>query len=108
MRSKNQRAVSMLPFRRAGKRRHDPHAAAQQDRVKADHDAIQESARRVDASVAGTGGVSEDARAAAQQDRVRDDTEALQESARRVDASVSSDVRNTPIQQPDNQQDRRR
>lgn len=96
----------------------DAVAAAQQDQVKADHDALQESARRVDASVsedvrntpiqaahrAGSDGdlgknvAATDAAAVAKQEQVKADHDALEESARRVEASVTSDVRNRPIQ----------
>jgi hypothetical protein len=83
----------------------DPRAAAQQDQVKADHDALQEQARRVEASVpGGTGGTADqrhaatDPDAAAAQDRVKADHDRMQESARRVEASVPADVRDTPIQ----------
>lgn len=83
----------------------DPRAAAQQDQVRADHDALQEQARRVEASVpGGTSGTADPGRAAmdpdaaAVQDRVRADHDRMQESARRVEASVPADVRDTPIQ----------
>jgi hypothetical protein len=75
----------------------DPRAAAQQEQVKADHDRLEESARRVDASTA-SGGVATDREAAAKQDRVKADHDALQDSARRVEASVPADVRDTPVQ----------
>ncbi len=86
----------------------DPRAAAQQDQVRADHDALQEQARRVEASVPGGTGFTEgaadpghaatDPGAAAVQDRVKADHDRMQESARRVEASVPADVRDTPIQ----------
>jgi hypothetical protein len=76
----------------------DPRAAAQQEQVKRDHDQLEESARRVDASVASGGGAATDRDAAAKQDRVKADHDALQESARRVEASVPADVRDTPVQ----------
>jgi len=83
----------------------DPRAAAQQEQVRADHDALEEQARRVEASVpGGTGGTADpgraatDPEAAAVQDRVRADHDRMQESARRVEASVPADVRDTPIQ----------
>lgn len=75
----------------------DPNAAAQQDRMRADHDALQESARRVDAS-APNGGAAIDREAADTQDRVHAEHDRMQESARRVEASVPADVRDTPIQ----------
>ena len=100
----------------------DPKAAARQDQVKADHDALQESARRVNSSVSSdvretpvqpigrdAGGSSgsagrvdpdraaTDPQAAATQDQIREDHDRLEESARRVDASVPASVRNTPI-----------
>lgn len=76
----------------------DPRAAAQQDQVKADHDALQEQARRVDASVPPDGRAATDPDAAARQDQVKADHDRMQEQTRRVEASVPSDVRDTPIQ----------
>ena len=101
----------------------DPSAAAQQNQVKADHDALQESARRVQSSVSsdvrdtpvqpaeraqrGRSAATEhvnpdraapDPRAAATQDQTKADHDQLEESARRVDASVPASVRNTPVQ----------
>jgi hypothetical protein len=81
----------------------DPAAAAKQDQIRADHAALQESARRIDASQQTT----TDASAAAKQDQVRADHDALEESARRVKSSVSADVRNTPVQ-PSGSEDRDR
>lgn len=100
----------------------DPNAAAQQDRMKADHDALEESSRRVAASVpsevrdrpieasnldrrddAGTAERVEtrpaatDLDAAAQQDRIKADHDRMEASARRVEASVPAEVRDTPI-----------
>jgi hypothetical protein len=73
----------------------DPKSAAVQDQVKADHDALQESARRVESSVPSNmsdpRNAATDPRAAAIQDQVKADHDALQESARRVDASVNAD-----------------
>lgn len=104
----------------------DPNAAARQDQIKADHDALQESARRVKSSVpsdvretpvqpaerglgsssntAGRGNperAATDPRAAATQEQTKANHDRLQESARRVDASVPASVRNTPIQHSD-------
>ena len=89
----------------------DAGAAAQQDQVKADRDALQESAQRVDSSIPagvrdtpvaqGNAGGAVDSAAAALQDQVRADHDALQASARRVESSVSADVRDTPIQRAD-------
>jgi hypothetical protein len=90
----------------------DPAAATRQDQVRADHDAMQESARRVAASVpdsvrdnpvrqanpSGANDAATDPRAAALQDQVRKDHDALQESARRVESSISAETRDTPIQ----------
>ena len=76
----------------------DPNAAAQQNQVKADHDALQESARRVQSSVPSNQQPATDPDAAATQDRVKADRDRLQESARRVESSVSADVRDTPVQ----------
>ena len=106
----------------------DPRAAAKQDQVKADHDALEASARRVESSVSSdvsdtpirhtpvrddaprTTGLNRtnrefaatDPQAAARQDQVKADHDALEASARRVKASVPSAVRDTPIQQPAN------
>lgn len=79
----------------------DPNAAAQQDQVKADRDALQEQARRVEASVPSSGEAATDRDAAAAQDRVKADHDRIQESARRVEASVPADVRDTPIDRAD-------
>lgn len=96
----------------------DPRGAAIQEQVRADHDALEQSQRRVEASVSadvrntpvqhqdtgadrGMGTAATDASAAAKQDQVHADHDALQESARRVRASVPADVRNTPVQAPD-------
>ena len=107
----------------------DPQAAATQDQIRGDHDRLEESARRVDASVPasvrntpirpnepserGTTGssgttrpsnpmqVTTDTDASAKQDRVKADHDALEESAKRVKASVPADVRNTPVQPAD-------
>ncbi|HEX7153006.1 MAG TPA: hypothetical protein VF618_16080 [Thermoanaerobaculia bacterium] len=80
----------------------DPRAAAQQDQVKADHDALAEQARRVEASVPDNvtdpRRAATDPEAAATQDRVKADHDRMAESARRVEASVPADVRDTPIQ----------
>ncbi|HYR29025.1 MAG TPA: hypothetical protein VEU30_11210 [Thermoanaerobaculia bacterium] len=76
----------------------DPRAAAVQDQVKRDHDALEESARRVESSVSSTGGAVTDPAAAAKQDRVREDHDRLEESARRVEASVPPEVRDRPVQ----------
>lgn len=99
----------------------DPRAAAQQDQVKADHDALLEQSRRVESSVSQSVRdtpvqqssandtsvphrtdvqVATDPQAAAQQDRVKADHDALEESARRVKASVPADVRDTPVGEP--------
>ena len=83
----------------------DARAAARQEQVKADHAALEESARRVESSVGAglsTTPVHEaatDPAAAAKQDQIKADRDALQESARRVESSVPADVRNTPVQQ---------
>lgn len=98
-----------------------PVDSASQDQVRADHDALQESARRVEASVpasvretpvqpaasAGSGAdqvrnadpakAAVDRVAAARQDQVRADHDALEESARRVESSVPADVRDNPV-----------
>lgn len=84
----------------------DPHAAAQQAQVKADHDALEESARRVESSVEGrnatfAGEAATDPAAARKQDQVKADHDALAASARRVESSVSADVRDTPVQHTD-------
>ena len=76
----------------------DPRAAAQQDQVKRDHDALEEQARRVEASVPSNQQPATDPDAAAKQDQVRADHDRMQESARRVEASVPADVRDTPVQ----------
>jgi hypothetical protein len=76
----------------------DPRAAEQQRQLKADHDAIEASARRVAAS-GGDAGTTTDPEAAAQQDRIKADHDALEESARRVRGSVPRDVREEPIRE---------
>ena len=96
----------------------DPRAAAQQEKVKEDHDALEESARRVESSIsAGAEGsfaresnagnerhhadpenAAVDPAALQTQNRTKADHDALQESARRVNASVSAEVRDTPVQ----------
>ncbi|MEA2488912.1 MAG: hypothetical protein QOH21_704 [Acidobacteriota bacterium] len=76
----------------------DPRAAAQQEQVREDHDALEESARRVESSVPSNGEAATDREAAATQDRVKADHDRMQESARRVEASVPADVRDTPVQ----------
>lgn len=80
----------------------DPNAAAQQDQVKADKNALQEQARRVEASVPGNTldprHAATDPGAAAAQDRVKADHDQLEDSARRVEASVPAEVRDTPVQ----------
>jgi hypothetical protein len=73
----------------------DSRNAAKQDQVRADHDALADSARRVESSASQP---TTDPDAAAKQDRVRADHDRLEESARRVEASVPADVRNTPVQ----------
>ena len=85
----------------------DPRNAAIQEQVRADHDSLKESSRRVEASVRDDGGAATDREAAAKQDRVRADHDRLEESARRVEASVPSDVRNTPVQPARDDDDRR-
>lgn len=75
----------------------DPRAAANQEQIRADHEALEESSRRVQAT-AREGHLTTDPAAAAAQDRVRADHDALQESARRVESSVSAEVRDTPVQ----------
>jgi hypothetical protein len=74
----------------------------QQDQVKRDHDALEESRRRVESSV---NQPSTDREAAAKQDQVHADHERLEESARRVAASVPQDVRDTPVQPAENSRD---
>jgi hypothetical protein len=69
----------------------DSNAAAKQDQVKADHAALEESARRVEASVPSDGEAATDPRAAAIQDQVRADRDELRESARRVEQSAPVD-----------------
>lgn len=81
----------------------DPKAAAQQEQTRRDHDAIEESARRVDESVRDA---ATDPRAAAQQDQIRRDHDAMEESARRVEASVPKSVRDTPVENIDEARDR--
>jgi hypothetical protein len=76
----------------------DPRAAAQQDQVRADHDALEEQARRVEASVPSSGQAATDPDAAAAQDRVKADHDRMEAQTRRVEASVPSDVRDTPVQ----------
>ncbi|HUR81425.1 MAG TPA: hypothetical protein VM733_11700 [Thermoanaerobaculia bacterium] len=76
----------------------DPNGLAQQDQVKRDRDALEEQARRVDASVPANDRAATDPRAAAVQDRVHSDHDRMQEESRRIAASVPSDVRDTPIQ----------
>jgi uncharacterized protein involved in exopolysaccharide biosynthesis len=70
----------------------DPNAAAKQDQIKADHDALQDSARRVESSVPASGEAATDPTAAALQDRVKADRDRLQESARRVEQSAPADL----------------
>lgn len=83
----------------------DPRAAAQQEQVKADHDALEESARRVESSAGGSnarvGDAATDPAAARKQEQVKADHEALAASARRVEASVSPEVRDRPIEHTD-------
>jgi hypothetical protein len=83
----------------------DPRAAAQQEQVKADKNALEEQARRVEASVPNDtrdpGAAATDPDAAAAQDRVKADHDRMQDHARRVEASVPADVRDTPIQASD-------
>ncbi|HEX6097377.1 MAG TPA: hypothetical protein VF432_13695 [Thermoanaerobaculia bacterium] len=85
----------------------DPRNAAKQDQIRADHDALQESARRVDASVSDNGGAATDRDAAAKQDRVKADHDRLEESARRVASSVPAEVRDTPVQPANLDRERR-
>ena len=73
----------------------DPRAAASQDQVKRDHDALADSARRVESSASQS---TTDPDAAAKQDRLKADHDRLQELARRVEASVPAEVRDTPVQ----------
>ena len=76
----------------------DTEAAAKQDQVHADAQALRESARRVEASLPAHGEAATDPRAAAMQDQIKADHDLLQESARRVEQSVSAEVRDTPVQ----------
>lgn len=76
----------------------DPRAAATQDQVRADHAALEESARRVQSSVPANGEAATDRDAAAKQDQVKADHDRLEESARRVESSVPPEVRDTPVQ----------
>ena len=85
----------------------DPRAAAQQDQIKRDHDALEESRRRVESSTP-DGGAATDPRAAALQDRTHADHDRIQESARRVESSVSQDVRDTPVPPSHSGDDRNR
>jgi hypothetical protein len=78
----------------------DPTAAAKQDQIKADHDRLAESARRVEASVpAGvrdtpvqpahaTSATEDTAQSLRNVDAARDNADAARESARRVEQSV--------------------
>ena len=78
----------------------DVRAKAQQDQVRADHDALQESARRVEASVPSNDQPATDPVAAARQDQVRADHDRLEESARRVDATAPNSVRRADDDRP--------
>lgn len=70
----------------------DPRAAAQQDEVKRNHDALEAQKERVDASVPHGGReAATDRDAAAVQDQVRRDHDRLEQSARRVESSVNRD-----------------
>jgi hypothetical protein len=73
----------------------DPRAAARQDQVRADHAALEESARRIQSS---TDRGATDSSAAARDSQRRADHDALERSAQRVAASVPADVRDTPVQ----------
>ena len=75
----------------------DPAAAARQDQVKADHAALEESARRIDATV-NENSTRTDPQASARDAQRRADHDALERSADRVAASVPADVRDTPVQ----------
>jgi hypothetical protein len=76
----------------------DPNAAAQQEQVKADHDALQAQAARVEASVPRNNQPATDPDAAATQDRVKADHDRMQAQSARIEASVPADVRDTPIE----------
>jgi hypothetical protein len=76
----------------------DTDAAAVQDQIKADAQALRESARRVEASLPEDGEAATDPNAAAIQDEVRASHDELEEQARRVEASVPAAVRDTPVQ----------
>ncbi len=65
----------------------DPNAAAQQDQIKRDKEALQEQARRVDESLPSGREAATDPNAAAVQDQVKRDHDALEESRRRVEES---------------------
>ena len=68
----------------------DPRAAAQQDEVKRNHDALEAQKERVDASVPHGGReAATDPDAARTQDQVRRDHDRLADSARRVESSVA-------------------
>jgi hypothetical protein len=82
----------------------DPSAAAQQNQVKADHDALQEQARRVESSVPpdvrdtpvqranpGTDATEDTGRPVRNADAARDNADAARESARRVQDSVAGE-----------------
>lgn len=75
----------------------DPVAAAQQDQVKRDHDALAAQAARVDASVPANGEAATDPDAAARQDQVKADHDRMAEASRRIEASVPADVRDNPV-----------
>jgi hypothetical protein len=83
----------------------DPNAAAQQDQVKADHDALQESARRVESSVSadvrdtpvqpanlGTTATDDNAQSIRNVDDARRNADAARDSARRVEQSVPEEL----------------
>ena len=72
----------------------DPRAAAKQEQVKRDTEALRDSARRNENT---SEQAETDPRAAELQERVHRDHDRLEESARRVESSVPADVRNTPV-----------
>lgn len=80
----------------------DPAGVAVQEQVRADHDALQEQAARVaatvPASVRNTPIQSSDVAAEAIQEQVKADRDALQDQADRIAATVPASVRNTPIE----------
>lgn len=80
----------------------DPRAAVQQDQVKADKEALQEQARRVESSVPADARPATDPELAAAQDQVHADHDRMQEQSRRVAASTPADVRNDDAPRNDN------